>query len=239
MRGGAPRPSGPGYGAAAAGQAAEDLFLYPLEDVTLARGETGYYPLFTETFPYTEIYEWTIPDYINPEGYYRPQQGDQPEPPEVVWHSLRLENTMSMPWTTAPAQIMKDGQIIGQDTLNYAAAKAETTVKITQAVSVKAEQQELEVARDRDALILYGRHFDRVTIEGTLEVTNYKDKAISLEITKTLSGEVLSAMPSAGDVVLARGIKAMNPTHQLTWKLDAKAGETKEITYTYAALIRR
>lgn len=229
----------PGYGAAAAGQAAEDLFLYPVKDITLARGETGYYPLFTETIPYTEIYEWAIPDYINAEGYYRPQRGDQPELPEIVWHSLRLENTMSMPWTTAPAQIMKNGQIIGQDTLKYTAAKAEATVRITQAVSVKAEQTELEVTRDRDALTLYGSHFDRVTIEGTLEVTNYKDKAVSLEITKTLSGEVCSTTPSAEDIVLARGIKAMNPTHQLTWKLDAKPGETKGITYTYAALIRR
>jgi len=231
--------SGPGYGAAAAGQTAEDLFLYPLEDITLASGETGYYPLFTETVPYTEIYEWTIPDYINAEGRYRPQRDDQPEPPEIVWHSLRLENTMSMPWTTAPAQIVKDGQIIGQDTLNYTAPKAEATVKITQAVGVKAEQTELETGRDRDALVLYGSHFDRVTIEGKLVITNYKGEAVSLEVTKTVSGEVISATPKAEDVVLARGIKAMNPTHQLTWKLDAKPGETKEIAYTYAALIRR
>jgi hypothetical protein len=237
--GGSPGPLGPGYGSAAAGQAAEDLFLYPLEDIALAKGETGYYPLFTETVPYTEIYEWTIPDYINPEGYYRPQQGDQPKPPEIVWHSLRLDNAMSLPWTTAPAQIMKDGQIIGQDTLNYTAPKAEATVKITRAVSVKAEQKELETSRERDALTLYGHHFDRVTIEGTLEVRNYKDKSVSLEVTKTLSGEVSSTSPAAEDAVLARGIKAMNPTHDLTWKLDVEPGETKQITYTYAALIRR
>jgi hypothetical protein len=237
--GGSPGPLGPGYGSAAAGQAAEDLFLYPLEDITLARGETGYYPLFTETVPYTEIYEWTIPDYINPEGYYRPQQGDQPKSPEIVWHSLRLDNAMSLPWTTAPAQIMKDGQIIGQDTLNYTAPKAEATVKITRAVSVKVEQKELETSRERDALTLYGHHFDRVTIEGTLEVRNYKDKSVSLEVTKTLSGEVSNTSPAAEDAVLARGIKAMNPTHALTWKLDVEPGETKQITYTYAALIRR
>ena len=44
-------------GAAAAGQKAEDLFLYPAENVTLAAGETGYYPLFTESVPYSEFYE--------------------------------------------------------------------------------------------------------------------------------------------------------------------------------------
>ncbi|MCJ7751014.1 MAG: hypothetical protein MUQ65_07945, partial [Armatimonadetes bacterium] len=123
----------PDYGAAASGQAAADLFFYPIEAVTLGRGETGYYPLFTSSLPYTEFYEWKIPDYINPEGHYRSAQQGQPDQPEIVWHSLRLTNRTKLPWTTAPAQLMKDGHIIGQDTLHYTAPKAETVVKITHA----------------------------------------------------------------------------------------------------------
>ena len=153
--------------------------------------------------------------------------------------STRQVPTLPALGQLAPVQIMKDGQIIGQDTLNYTAPKAKATVKITQAASVKAEQKELEVGRDRDALALYGAHFDRVTIEGTLKITNYKDKLVAVEITKTLSGEVATTTPTAEGVVLARGIKAMNPTHDLTWKLDLKPGEAKEITYRYSALIRR
>lgn len=229
----------PDYGDAAAGQAAADLFFYPIESVTLGRGETGYYPLFSSSVPYSEFYEWKIPDAINPDGRYQPQRGDQPDQPEIVWHSLRLTNQTATPWTTAPAQLMKDGQIIGQDTLRYTAPKAETVVRITHAVGVNAEQTEIETNRERDALSLYGSHFDRVTIEGTLRVTNFKDEAISIEITKTLSGEVKKTDPKAKDRTLARGLKAMNPTHDLTWELDLRPGKSREITYTYIALIRR
>jgi hypothetical protein len=229
----------PDYGDAAAGQAAADLFFYPIESVTLGRGETGYYPLFSSSVPYSEFYEWTIPDAIGAEGRYRPAQQGQPEQPEIVWHSVRMTNQTTMPWTTAPAQLMKDGQIIGQDTLHYTAPTAETVVKITHAVGVKAEQTEIETNRERDAVSFYGSHFDRVTIEGTLRLTNFKDEVISIEITNTLSGDVSSTDPKAEDTALARGLKAMNPTHDLTWKLDLKPGKSREITYTYIALIRR
>jgi hypothetical protein len=70
-------------------------------------------------------------------------------------------------------------------------------------------------------------------------VTNYTKERVSLEITKELSGDVKETAPKAEDVTLARGLKAMNPTHELTWKIELKPGDGKEITYTYQALIRR
>ena len=234
--GGLPSPD---YGAAEAGRVAEDLFLYPLEQVTLARNETGYYPLFTEVVPYQEFYSWDIPDYINAQSRYVGPRQDGEEAVEEVWHSLRLTNDTKVPWTTAPAQLMKEGQIIGQDTLGYTPPKAKGTVRITQAVSVKAEQAELEVKREREALRMYGDYFDRVTIEGTLNVRNYQSKLVRLEITKALSGEVKRTSHGAQDTVLARGLRSMNPSHLLKWEIDLSPGEEKELTYVYEALIRR
>ena len=229
----------PSYGRAAAGQAAEDLFFYPIENVTLGKGETGYYPLFTESVPYAEFYEWQIADYIDPEGHYTRPTARSGSDREVVWHSVRFTNTMAMPWTTAPAQLMKDGQIIGQDTVSYTAPSAASAVKITHAIGVKAEQTEFEVGREREALRLYGDYFDRVTIEGSLRVANYTGELISLEITKTVSGEIKGTQPKAKDVALARGLSAMNAMHELTWKIELQPGDSKEMTYTYQALIRR
>jgi len=227
----------PSYGAAAAGQVAEDLFLYPLEKVQLAKGETGQYPLFTETVPYSEIYQWEIPDYITAEEQY---QRSGAEAAEIVWHNLRLTDTMKMPWTTAPAQLMKDGQMIGQTKLSYTAAGDETTVQINRALNVRAEQTEREVAREQEAIkTRSGNYYDRITLEGSLSVTNFQDKVVPLEIKKTLSGDVQKSSLPAKDVTLARGLARINPIHELTWTLDLKPGETMEITYTYTALIRR
>jgi hypothetical protein len=236
-------PAGPmpEYGAAAVGRVAEDLFLYPLENITLAKGDRAYYPLFTETVPYEEIYQWQIPDYINEQDQYGRQSDgrEQPEQPEVVWHSLKLTNSTKVPWTTAPAETVKDDQILGQDTLPYTPPTAEGTLRITQALGVKAEQTELEVSRQRGAVEYYGYQYDRVTVEGRLRVRNYLDKQVSLEIVKILSGEVKKMSPEAKVQQLARGLKRMNPMASLTWTVEFKPGAERELTYVYEALIRR
>jgi hypothetical protein len=235
-RAGGPAGPMPEYGAGAQGVAVEDLFFYPLESITLKVGETGCYPLFTVSVPYQQIYQWTVPDYINASERY---DREQSEPREIVWHSLRLTNTTTTPWTTAPGETVKSGQVLGQDTLSYTAPQAESTLKITQAVSVKAEQSEIETDRQREALRMYGDYFDRVTIQGTLRVTNYKSEAIRLEVKKTVSGEVKTTTPTPKITTLAAGLKRMNQVHELTWTVDLKPGQTQEIAYTYAALIRR
>jgi len=231
----------PGYGAAEGGKVSEDLFFYPIQNVRLAKDQVGYFPLFTEDVPYTHIYQWKIPDYVNEDDRYRWQRPNpqEAEPEEEIWHSIRLENISKIPWTTAPAQILKDALILGQDTLKYTPVKSETTVPITRAVSVKAEQVEFETQRQRDAMRMYGDQFDLITIQGKLSVTNFLDKDITLEITKTLSGDVKSTAPEAKIEKLARGLLRVNGTAELTWTIDLEPGQDKEITYTYDVYVRR
>jgi hypothetical protein len=228
----------PDYRAAAAGRTAEDLFLYPLENVRLEKGEIGYYPLFTESVPYKHVYQWEIPDYLTEEDRYRQRQGEQRERPEEVWHSLRLENTMKVPWTTAPAETLQNNQILGQDILSYTPTGGETTVRITQAISVKAEQTEVETARERNAAKFHGTSYDQVSIEGKLSVKNFQAKSITLEITKRVSGEVKSSAPKADIEKVARGLRGVNPSNVLTWTLELEPGQTEEITYAYDVYVR-
>jgi len=231
----------PAYGSAETGKVAEDLFFYPTNKVQMKKGEIAYLPLFTEKVPYKHIYKWDIPDYVNYEdrySYFR-GRGQQDGPKEEVWHCLRMENNTKVPWTTAPAEIIKEGLILGQDTLNYCPVEGKTTLRITQAVGVKAEQLELEVERQRDAARLYGYHYDLVTVEGKLSVTNFQQKDITLEITKTLSGELKVSEPSAKVEKLARGLQRMNGVMNLTWTIELKPGEQKQLGYTYAVFVRR
>ena len=231
----------PDYGAADTGQMAEDLFFYPVEKVNLKKDQVGYYPLFTESVAYEHIYQWDIPDYVNEDGRYTYGQRDQGQGPveQDIWHSLRLQNTTKVPWTTAPAQTVKDGLILGQDTLKYTPSKGKNTLRITKAMSVKAQQKELETERQRGVLTVYGRNYDLVDIEGKLSVRNFQDKAITMEITKTVSGEVVSHEPRAKIEKLARGLRAVNSLSKLTWSIELEPGQEKEINYAYRVYVRR
>jgi len=112
----------------AAGGGAEDLFLYEQRDVTLAKGERGFYPLFQKRVACEHVYEWKIADTVSAERYGREREGDTP-PQEEIWHSLRLTNDTGLPWTTAPAMTQKGGTVLGQDTLRYTAIGAQATVR--------------------------------------------------------------------------------------------------------------
>ncbi|MCD6415247.1 MAG: hypothetical protein J7M08_00945 [Planctomycetes bacterium] len=229
----------PAYQAAREGRSAEDLFLYPLDDVHLKKGQTGYYPLFTEKAPYEHVYEWEVADYLTEQERYQGPQQQGVEKEEEVWHSLRLENTTPVPWTTAPAETIKDGQILGQDLIKYTPSGDKATLRITRAMAVKAEQAEYETERQRNAAQFYGRTYDQVTLRGEMTVTNFKDETITLEVKKTLSGKLISAEPQADVKSTAKGLKRVNPVHELTWTLDLGAGRTREITYSYQVLVRR
>jgi hypothetical protein len=121
--------------------------------------------------------------------------------------------------------------------LFYTPPKGKTTLKITQAVSVKAEQGEFETNRKRNAAEFHGTSYDLVTIDGKLTVTNFKSERITLEITKKLSGEVKQSQPEAKVETLAKGLRRVNPNKKFTWTIDLDAGESEKLEYTYEVYV--
>jgi hypothetical protein len=228
----------PAYGASEIGQVAEDLFLYPAGRLDLGTQEVAYVPLFTENVPYKHIYQWDIPDYVNEEGVYEYSRR-QPGREEEVWHSIRLTNTTKVPWTTAPGETVQNGVPLGQDTLSYTPRGAQNTLRITRAVSVRAEQNEFEKNRQRQALQIYGGYFDLITVQGELSIANLQDKLVDLAITKTLSGEMKTADPEPEVEKLAAGLHRINGLSRLTWNPQLGPGEKKAIKYTYEAYVRQ
>jgi hypothetical protein len=227
----------PAFNANAPGAAAEDLFLYPLKSVDLAKGETGCYPLLDASVPYRHIHLWDIPDYVNEQEYYDQQRQQAEEP--VVWHALRLTNNTSIPWTTAPAETVSGGQVLGQDGISYTPVGADTTLKITVAVDVKADQTEFERERKVNAVNVRGVSYDRVTVDGRLSLRNLKREPVTVEITKMLTGEVQSSKPEAKVEKLARGLRGVNSRDRLSWTVTVAPGEEQQVEYTYEVLVRR
>ena len=234
-------PPMPGYSTAREGTAAEDLFLYPVENLTLSRGETACIPLFTADVPYKHIYTWKIPEMLDSEERYgRNNNREQDDRPlaEEVWHCCRLVNNLKMPWTTSPAEFIKNGQFTGQDTCYYTAPGAETTIRINRAMNVMAESAEFEMDRRRNAKHFHGCSYDLVKVRGELRLQNLQDKSVDIEVKKNLSGEVFTTSPAAKDIPTAKGLKRVNPRHILVWDIKLEAGQKQTLGYTYEVYIR-
>lgn len=222
-----------------AGTFQEDLFYYARKHLSLKKGERGYYTVFSETVPYSHLYEWDIPDTLKREPTSSRSQDEIPKEMEAVWHSIKLKNTTQFPWTTAAAITLQQNYPLGQDMISYTSVGAESNLKITLATDVKARKKEYEINRIRKEASIFGGYYDLVTVKGELKVTNYKSKDVTLKITKHLSGEVLDTSPNGTVNIVAEGLKAVNPNCVITWELQLKPKEEQEISYTYQVYIRR
>lgn len=214
-----------------------DLYFYARPGVTLRRGERGDYELFRAGAKYHHLYEWNLGDTtgINPQGY-QSDRGDSGATPPRVWHSIKLENQSGLAWTTAPALVIAGGAPLAQGTLDYTPAAATTNLKLTVASDVQADANEVEIARERQVQ-LQRRNFDKVTIQGTLKIKNYKAEPIQMEIVKTLTGEVIEAGREGRPEKRAEGVIGVNPVSRVTWNIPLAAGEAVEIPYQYFVFV--
>lgn len=215
------------------GVSAEDLFFYRQPNVKLKPGDRGYYILFSAQAEYRHVYELELPDTIADTRYV----GTNPNLPKDVWHSLKFKNTSKQPFTTAAATVFKNGEILGQDMMSYTSPESEATVRITKALDVRADDDEEELAREREFLKIRSGHYDLVTLKGTIQLANRKSEPVTLQIEKLLTGEVKAADFKPEITSLAKGLRAVNPRQRLLWKIDLKPGEKQTVTYTYTVYI--
>jgi len=223
------------------GEGAEDLYFHELGRLTLARTQRASVSLFQTKVAYEHVHRWEVPDLLlNEYDQYRSMRGQQEqEPPQEVWHMLRLTNPLAMPWTTAPILVARGPRPLGQDVCSYTSPRGKVLVKITKALSVQADQREVEVKRSRDAERWAGNSYDRVDIKGELLLVNGKSEKIAVEVTKELSGSSVRAEPAAKLEVLARGLRRPNPTNRLTWTVTLEPGQEAKLVYEYQVLVRQ
>jgi len=218
------------------GASEEDLFLYNKKGISLKKGERAYYHIFSDEVNYKHIYEWEIPDTIEVDmrGYYR--TGQKKKEREQVWHSIKLTNSTAYPWTTAPALTVRGWKPIAQDIIEYTPKGAKTNLKLTVATDIKTDRHEYEIDRERDVR-LYRRSYDLVTVKGELYIKNSKDKDVTMEVKKKLTGEVIEVSHQGKVEKIAEGLKGVNYKSVISWQIPLKAREEINITYKYKVYV--
>ncbi|MBX3374857.1 MAG: hypothetical protein KF817_13585 [Phycisphaeraceae bacterium] len=180
--------------------AAEDLYIFHVGGVSLRRGERLHVPIATAEIPYESVYTLTVP-VAPPMDMWRhfgtdqqreiARQLDRP----VATHVLRLTNATAHPFTTAPALIIRDGHPLAQGLLHYTARTATVDLEVTGAVDIRVESSERETGRTPDGLEWNGSVYAQVRLAGTTVLTNYKDRAVTVEVRRFVLGMATGAVP--------------------------------------------
>jgi hypothetical protein len=176
--------------------------------------------------------------------------------PKAV-HQARLTNRSPYPLTTAPALLMRDGQLLGQSMMTYTTVGGVVDVELTSAVDVTVAKEETETKRTPNAANFAGSSFDRFDLAGKIRLHNYADKPVKLEVTRFVFGVVDTA---GQDAVIAQlnvredawdgaaefpfpvwwhwhgwpyGWFHLNGLGQARWQLQLSAGQETTVDYTW------
>ncbi len=197
MGGGGPDPQ-PTEPEAAPGEKTEDLYVFRLEHVTLARGARLVVPVATATLPYRDFFKLEVP-FVPPADLVQrldPRQATDlarlMAAPKAV-HTIRLSNTAQAPLTTAPALVMRDGRVLAQGMLTYTSPGAEADLAVTTAVDIRVLKEERETRRVPNAQNWNGEQLARLDLAGSLSIKNLRGKPVEIEVVRHVLGNVDTA----------------------------------------------
>jgi len=240
------------------GERAEDLFIFTLSDVTLARGARMVLSAIEYEAEANSLYTLELPGspptqalerFNNDQHRQLARLLNNPTPRHVL--RIQNKNDGGYPITTAPALVVRNGRTLAQGLLTYTAHGASVDLEVGAAVDISVETDEREALREPDALRWNGRDYARIDITFEAELTNHKTHPTSIEVRKLAFGSPDSV--GQGGEAVARSVFSdevqgrstashwwrwwswpsywhrLNGAAEFTWTIELAPGETKAL----------
>lgn len=206
------------------GQKTEDLYYYQLGVLDLEKNARVVVPVMATNIAYSEIYTTDLP--LNStalEGANAIQ----------TYHSYLVNNNSLAPLTSGAVLVMnKDGQPLAQAQLNYTPVKSSSDLQLSKAVDVQVRNEEEESGREKSTVKrTSGGNYEKVTHSGTISITNYKDRKITIRVKKKVEGVFINADNSGK----SRKLKTSDDDDiaELYWEVEVAAGARQQLKYSY------
>lgn len=249
---------GPEVGGA---ERSEDLFVYTVEHITLKKGQRMVLPVAEFALKYKDVYTLDI-FYTPPPEVWRNfnsrQQADLAGlvAGPVVLHKIRMTNNSKYPLTTAPALVLSGQRVLAQGLLKYTAIGGDTDLTLTAAVDVNVSKTDKETKRTPNAIRWQGYDYGRIDLAGEIKITNHREHAVDLEVSRHVLGNVDEAGQD-GKIEMVNVFEDasfaaeagrprwwgwynwphwwhhFNGVGRIRWEFALKAGKTTKLTYTW------
>ena len=175
----------------------EDLFVYTVKNITLAKGERMIVQVGSWEMKYEDVYRLEIAATPPREVRVAFNTDQQQRLAQLynapkVQHVIRIVNSSNVPLTTAPALFRSDSSVLGQGMMTFTSPGGRVDVPLTTAINVSVAHEENEVGqqeerREADHLYL------RFNYAGTIRLMNFHDKPVNVEVVRGTLGEMDSA----------------------------------------------
>ena len=176
----------------------EDLFMFHVQNLSLKKGERIALPVTQYVLPYKDVFALDIPFAPPSEALATWNSEEQRQAAQLlsapnVQHRIRLTNTSNEPLTTAPALVIKNGQLLAQGMTTYTAPGGQCEVEVTSTVDVRVTKNDVEIGRTPKAEKWYGLDYSRLDLKGSIELCSYRSQPMDVEVTRYVLGAADSA----------------------------------------------
>ncbi len=235
----------------------EDLYVFNVDHLTLAKGERMVVPVAEWAITYRDVFRLDLP-FTPPQeirqSFNSTQQAELARlfhAPKVK-HVLRLNNQLKVPFTTAPALITSDKGVLGQGMMTYTSPGSTVDLTVTSAVNVPISLKDDEVKRTPNAMTWRDHAYMQVDMAGKIRIENHRQEAIEIEVSRTVMGPVDQVdaegrirRPGAWDDALVERPAwwqwyswpywwtHMNSLSQIQWAAKIAPGENLELPYKW------
>jgi hypothetical protein len=244
----------------------EDLYIFTLEHVTLKKGQRMVVPVAEYELKYQDVFVLDLPFGPPPEVRQNLNNEQQTRLAQLyhspkVMHKIRLANNAKCPLTTAPAMILRQGRIIAQGMMTYTAVGASSDLELTAAVDIAVEKLDKETDRIPDAAKWDNNTYARSNLTGTITLTNRRSDTVSLEVRRSILGQIDSASHEGSIEHLGRHEGGwmdpnslpfwwswynwpywwyhFNAVSRVRWECELEPGKTIELEYKWHYFWRR
>ncbi|MEI7911312.1 MAG: hypothetical protein WCK77_16895 [Verrucomicrobiota bacterium] len=221
------------------GNTSDDIHYESIGKHSLKAGDSLSLDIASASAAYERVVEWVVADPRDSNGRYRRGNGNEQARDDQAWDAVRFANPFKFPMTTASAVVMEGGKFRGQCLSQWVNPGQRTCMRITKALSVRADSSELEEEGQREIVWIGGNDYQRTKVKGRLALQNFRGKELTLTIRCEFSGELLEAEAAPEKSLLTEGVASVNPRRQLDWTIKLPAGQEKVLTYRYQVLVRR
>jgi hypothetical protein len=105
-------------------------------------------------------------------------------------------------------------------------------VRLSKAIDIIMKNSEEEKTRDDNAKKIGKTNYSKVVLKGTVNVDNFQNKEVTVTVTKSINGTVLSNN-AEGKVTKVNSYNYVNPASNIKWEVKLGANDKKVLNYEY------
>lgn len=218
------------------GEKVNNFYYFDAGRVSVKRNGIAVVQVSNTSIVYKTIYDVDINDF----AAFAARGGNMVPMDEMqsfdVYQSIKFTNSSKVPLTSSSIFLVNENdKPIAQDKIKYTPVGGDAFIKLQKAIDITAKSKDEEVKRDDREQTYKKISYDKVKLKGTIELQNYLDKEVTLNVKKAITGQATEAKD--GTFTSRKITGSPNYTSSLKWEVSIPAGEKKTIAFYYEVFV--